>query len=209
MTTIFLIGPRGSGKTTVGKLLAKHLGLPFLDTDRMACERAGCSIAELVEKEGWPAFRTLEAACLADAARMAPDEAAEAAPAAQGKYAEATGAERAGDLAAAGGGVLSKGVVIATGGGAVLAPENRERMRSTGRVIYLQVPLEILAQRLERNLSAGNRPSLTGMDPVEELAAIVAEREPLYLATAHHIVAADLPLKQIVQELAGILADGR
>lgn len=173
MTTIFLIGPRGSGKTTVGRLLAKHLGLPFQDTDRLARERAGRSIAELVEKEGWPAFRALEAACLADAAGTAQD------------------------------------VVIATGGGAVLAPENRERMRKAGRVFYLQVPLDTLAQRLERNLSAGSRPSLTGRDPVEELAAVVAEREPLYRETAHHVVAADRPLKQIVRELAGILAGGR
>ena len=167
--TIFLIGPRGSGKTTVGKLLAKRLGLPFQDTDRLACERAGCSIAELVEREGWPAFRALESACLADAAT---------------------------------------GGVVATGGGAALDPENRKYMRDNGRVLYLHVPLNVLTERLERNLSAGNRPSLTGRDPVEELAAIVAEREPLYLETAHHVVDADLPLEQLVQELATMLASG-
>lgn len=63
---IFLVGPRGSGKTTVGRLAAEPLGLAFVDTDALIAERAGSSIAAYVEAKGWDAFRDLEHAVLAD-----------------------------------------------------------------------------------------------------------------------------------------------
>ena len=62
--TFFLIGQRGSGKTTVGRLLAERLALPFLDTDAMVEAEAGRSIAGIVEEQGWEAFRSLESGML-------------------------------------------------------------------------------------------------------------------------------------------------
>lgn len=57
---LYLIGARGSGKTTLGQFLADRLGFPFVDLDRSLCEHVGKSIAEIVAKDGWDMFRSLE-----------------------------------------------------------------------------------------------------------------------------------------------------
>jgi shikimate kinase len=61
---VFLIGPMGAGKTTVGKILADELGLEFLDTDREIEERTGADIAWIFDVEGEEGFRKREAAML-------------------------------------------------------------------------------------------------------------------------------------------------
>ncbi len=63
---IFLVGPRGSGKTTVGRLAAQRLSLAFADTDALLAERAGTTIVGFVAAHGWDAFRDLEHEVLAD-----------------------------------------------------------------------------------------------------------------------------------------------
>lgn len=65
---IVLAGFMGTGKTTVGRLLAERLGWPFIDTDRVIEQRAGCSIADLFARQGEAAFRALEAAVCAEVA---------------------------------------------------------------------------------------------------------------------------------------------
>jgi len=65
---IVLIGMRGSGKTTVGKLLAANLGMDFTDSDDIIVRQAGISIAELVKSHGWEAFREREAAAVRELA---------------------------------------------------------------------------------------------------------------------------------------------
>ncbi len=65
-SNIFLVGLRGSGKTTLGKVGAKRSGRPFLDTDELVEQKAGRSIAEMVEQDGWDAFRALESEVLAE-----------------------------------------------------------------------------------------------------------------------------------------------
>ena len=57
---IYLIGYRGSGKTSVGKMLARLLNRPFLDIDAEAVQAAGASIQDMVAHHGWEAFRRLE-----------------------------------------------------------------------------------------------------------------------------------------------------
>ena len=61
---IFLVGPRGCGKTTVGLALARACHRQFVDTDHWLQEHAGQTIAEIVEKEGWESFRARETAAL-------------------------------------------------------------------------------------------------------------------------------------------------
>lgn len=78
-------------------------------------------------------------------------------------------------------------LVIATGGGIVLRAENRERMRATGRVFYLHAPAEELHRRVARGGIPG-RPLLAGGDPLGTLRRLLAERDPLYRATAHHVM---------------------
>ena len=67
---IVLIGMRGSGKTSVGKLLATRLGNKFIEMDEMITEKAGMSIAEIVARHGWPEFRDIEAEITRTAAGM-------------------------------------------------------------------------------------------------------------------------------------------
>lgn len=65
-TCVVVAGPPGSGKSTVGPLLAEHLGVPFVDSDDAIVERAGRSIADIFADEGEPAFRELEANTVAE-----------------------------------------------------------------------------------------------------------------------------------------------
>ncbi|MDP2691321.1 MAG: shikimate kinase [bacterium] len=60
MANLYLIGMRGVGKSTVGKLLAHELGRSFVDMDEQIALKAGKSISRLVQEEGWDAFRKLE-----------------------------------------------------------------------------------------------------------------------------------------------------
>jgi shikimate kinase len=144
---IYLIGPRASGKTTLGARLAERLGRPFVDLDALFVEKHGETIADLVAREGWDAFRRAEAAILAETAAR-------------------------------------RGLVVATGGGAVLLPENRALL-AKGRVFYLQADPDRLAERLLADMNEEQRPKLTEMGFREEIKATLAEREPVYLALAN------------------------
>lgn len=64
--TVFLVGPRASGKTTVGRMLAGALGRSFEDTDVRIEKNVGMSIARFVAEKGWPAFREAESRALHD-----------------------------------------------------------------------------------------------------------------------------------------------
>ncbi len=63
---VVLIGYRGSGKTSVGKLLAERLKVPFVDTDRLVVRDVGRSIVEIFEQEGEAGFRRYESEAIAD-----------------------------------------------------------------------------------------------------------------------------------------------
>jgi shikimate kinase len=60
MSTIVLVGVPGAGKTTVGKLLAKELGLEFFDSDQVIEARSGKSVSDIFTQDGEPAFRQIE-----------------------------------------------------------------------------------------------------------------------------------------------------
>lgn len=159
--TIFLIGPRACGKTSVGRALADRLGLDFVDTDHALVEAAGTAIADYVAARGWDAFRDLEAATLARVAR---------------------GPVR----------------VVGCGGGIVLRPENRAVL-ADGVVLYLETAPETLAARLLADPIAAQRPSLTGGGVADEVRQVLAERAPLYAASAD-IVLHEAPLADVVEE---------
>jgi len=76
----------------------------------------------------------------------------------------------------------SNGVVIDCGGGVVTRPINIERLRESGKVVWLRAPIEVIAARLEGD---DQRPALTGeADFIAEIGTVLAEREPLYEAAA-------------------------
>lgn len=64
-----LVGPPGAGKSTVGRRLARALGVEFVDTDALIAERAGMDCGDVFAKLGEPAFRELESECVAAALR--------------------------------------------------------------------------------------------------------------------------------------------
>ena len=78
-----------------------------------------------------------------------------------------------------------QGIVLATGGGAVLSPENRSRLRAGGRIIYLRATPEDLWRRTRRDR---NRPLLQTTNPLARLRELHAQRDPLYHEIADLIV---------------------
>ncbi len=88
--------------------------------------------------------------------------------------------------------------VLASGGGVVVHADNRTALSAWGGpVIYLDTPVEVLRSRLARD--GGARPSLTGAPVADEVATLVAQRDPLYRACATAVIAADQPLEALVQ----------
>ncbi|MFZ5814476.1 MAG: shikimate kinase [Bacillota bacterium] len=94
-----------------------------------------------------------------------------------------------------------RGLVIATGGGAVLRPENRAALRASGLVVWLYAPPEALYHRAKAQ-GVERRPLLAGTDPLERLRALAAERAGAYEAAAHVRVETDgRPLLAVVTEI--------
>ena len=145
---VFMVGPMGSGKSTVGRHLAGLLGYSFVDSDAEIESRAGADIPWIFDVEGEAGFRRRETAVLKDLAEQ-PE------------------------------------AVIATGGGAILAEENRALMSSTGTVIFLNISV---AQQLKRTGSGEGRPLLETGDREATLTRLMAEREPLYRSLADVII---------------------
>ena len=96
------------------------------------------------------------------------------------------------------------GAVVATGGGMVLDPQNRAFMRASGLVIYLEAPAALLCERLAGDRGVV-RPALTGEGPEQEIARILAEREPLYRESAHYRVDASPPPQVVLESIAELL----
>lgn len=78
-----------------------------------------------------------------------------------------------------------KNIVLATGGGAVLSPENRRLLAHNGTVVYLRATVEDLWARTRHDK---NRPLLQGGDPLAKLGELIGQRDPLYRETAHLVV---------------------
>ncbi|MDB6002443.1 MAG: shikimate kinase, partial [Rhizobacter sp.] len=100
-------------------------------------------------------------------------------------------------------------IVLATGGGAVLRPTNRESLRASSTVIYLRSTPEELFRRLRHDT---HRPLLQVRDPLAKLRALYRERDPLYRETAHYLIEVGRPSVQTLVnmilmqlELAGLV----
>ena len=149
---LVLIGYRGTGKSTVGKILARKLGRTVVSTDAEIVKRANLSVPDIVKQFGWDHFRDLESAVCRDVA--AQDQ-----------------------------------LIIDTGGGAILRPENVEVLRKTGTLIWLTATVETITRRIGGDTQ---RPSLTGTKSfTDEIREVLNERTPKYQAAATHVVSTD------------------
>ncbi|MFP5411631.1 MAG: shikimate kinase [Gammaproteobacteria bacterium] len=97
------------------------------------------------------------------------------------------------------------GIVLATGGGAVLLPENRERLHTRGLVVFLRAGAAELWQRLKRDRV---RPLLRTENPRQRIADLLAAREPLYREVAHLTVTSGrAPIDALVADIIGRLPE--
>lgn len=113
---IVLTGMPGSGKSTVGKILAREMGREFVDTDTEIIRAAKKPIADIFAQKGEAHFRDLESQVIAQLSQRT-------------------------------------GLVIATGGGAILREENVRHLRQNGRLYFLDRPVEAICPSDDRPLS--------------------------------------------------------
>ncbi len=99
--------------------------------------------------------------------------------------------------------LLQPETVLATGGGAILRPINREWLRSHSTVVWLQAPAEHLWERIRAD-ARSIRPNLTVLGGLEEVRQLSMVREPLYRETAHFTINAIRKPEAIVEELLSI-----
>jgi shikimate kinase len=148
---LFLIGYRGTGKTTVAPLVAARLGWAWGDADQLLEQRHGQTIRDIFTSEGEAGFRVKETAILEELCQ-------------------------------------GRAQVVALGGGVVLDPGNRQRLRHAGFVAWLTADAPTIWQRLQADATTSQRrPALTvgGLQEIEEL---LRSREPFYRECADLVI---------------------
>jgi len=164
---IVLVGLMGVGKSTVGRRLARRLGLPFVDSDSAIEDAAGASAAEVFDRFGEADFRDGERRLVA---RL----------------------------------VEGERRVIATGGGAFVDPRTRELLKERALTIWLDAPVEVLAERTARR---DTRPLLRTGDPKATLARLGEERRPAYAEADIHIRSGDGAHGEVVEAIISALRE--
>ena len=163
--SIALIGMMGAGKTSVGRLLAHKLGLPFIDADSEIEAAAQATIAEIFERDGEAVFRSGERRVIArllDGPRC----------------------------------------VLATGGGAFMAAETRDKIRDRAISIWLRADLDLLTRRIGRRR---DRPLLNQGNPRETLARLLVQRNPVYAEADIVVESGDETPDQVAERVIAAL----
>lgn len=148
---IFLIGPMGAGKSSVGKYLSVELDMDFYDTDEEIEKRTGVDIGWIYDVEGEDGFRKREINLISELTSLS-------------------------------------NIVLATGGGTVLAPEIQSLLKKHGLIIFLDVSLEY---QHNRTVNESRRPMLRVSNRHEVIEKLYAERTPIYTALADYRVLTD------------------
>jgi shikimate kinase len=162
---VILTGFMGTGKSCVGRVLAKYLECPFVDLDAVIVADAGKTIIEIFATDGEMAFRARESDCL--------------------EY------------------VLNNGlVVIACGGGVVIAESNRRLMREKGYVINLTAPFSVILSRLE---GAVDRPLIAVHDTVNRVQELMEERKHFYDDADIRIDTGNKSVEDVATEIMRVL----
>ena len=168
MTNIVLTGFMGTGKSSVGKLLARRLGYRFIDLDEMIVSQQKASINEIFEKYGERHFRTLEE----EAVRSISEH---------------------------------RGLVVSTGGGAVISPQNRDMFRRNGLIVNLTASPEVILERLAQD---EGRPLLKRSKDIATIDGLMKERESFYSDADIRIDTSWKKLEDVALEIIAFL-EGR
>jgi shikimate kinase len=162
LSSIFLIGPMGAGKTTIGRRLAYALRREFFDSDHEIEQRAGASIPLIFEMESEAGFRSREKAMIAELTQR-------------------------------------PGIILATGGGAILDPDNRRWLSRRGFVVYLVASVD---EQIRRTCLDTHRPLLQTADPRARLTQLFEQRDSLYREIADAVVLTEgRPVRQALREI--------
>jgi shikimate kinase len=138
--TVALVGLMGAGKTTIGRRLAEHFGLPFVDADEEIEKAAGQSVADIFTQFGEDYFRDGEQRVIAR--------------------------------------LLDEPIhILATGGGALIRPQTRERLKAKAITLWLRSDIKVLARRIANK---PHRPLVANRNPLDVLKDHVKTRYPLY-----------------------------
>jgi len=155
---IFLIGPMGAGKSTIGRHLAQMLHLDFLDSDAEIEKKTGADIAWVFDVEGEAGFRIREQSMIDELTQK-------------------------------------HGIVLATGGGALILPENRIHLSARGIVVYLKTSVN---KQLARTLKDKRRPLLQRDDPRTVLEELAEKRNEFYDEVADYTIETDEQSAKVV-----------
>lgn len=165
---IILTGFMGTGKSTVGRLLAERLGRRFVDMDAQIEANFGKPVAAIFAEEGEPTFRVAEAQLCHTLAQ-------------------------------------EQGLVISTGGGALINPHNRVALAATGVIICLTASVEEIVRRVE---SMNDRPLLAGAtnEMQQKIRNLLYQRRQAYAAIAHQVDTNGIEPAAIVDRVLEALA---
>src|SRR6476646_11642943 len=164
---VVLVGLMGVGKSTVGRRLAKRLGVPFVDSDSAIEDAAGYTPAEIFERYGEQDFRDGERRLVA---RLIDGEVR----------------------------------VIATGGGVFVDPRTRELLNQRGITVWLDAPVDILAERTRRR---DTRPLLKNGDPKGTLERLAGIERQAYAEAHIHVRSGDGAHRDVVDSILRALED--
>ena len=163
---IILTGFMATGKTTVGKLLAKKLNYAFVDTDHLIKKKCGLSIPDYFKKYGEKSFRQQEAKLARELSNQS-------------------------------------SLVIGTGGGMMLNPENCVLLGKSGRIFCLTATAEEIYQRVSHDQGT-SRPLLTGNNPMKRITTLLEQRKKGYDQFTQIVTTGKKPediAKEIIQNL--------
>lgn len=167
MKNIILVGMMSSGKTTLGKKLARTLNYQFIDLDKLIEKDQGMEISAIFKQHGEAYFREVESRILKETAAM-------------------------------------KGIVLASGGGTPCFFDNMEVIRKMGISVFLDVPAQDLALRIE-NHGKDDRPILSGSTSlVETLQSRITDRLPYY-TQADFTLKGDIDVSQLMNLIVPLL----
>ena len=164
MDNLVLTGFMGTGKTAVGREVARRLNRPFIDMDTEIEVRSGKPISRIFEEDGEPAFREMESAlCRELGARS--------------------------------------GLVVATGGGALVSPVNRAAWARSSTIVCLRADVDEILRRIGE---AEDRPLLSGPERRDDAERLLSAREESYASIPWQLNTKGRSLSEVAEAVANL-----